>query len=413
MNVQFQAGSGAFSFLLDVTRLPSLGRLARCGAVGAVAALVCGCTRKPPPPPPGPPQVGVVTLQAQSVTRTTELPGRTSPTLSSDVRPQVNGLIKARLFVEGSNVRAGQVLYQIDPAPYQAALDQAKGTLANGQANLTTMRLQAQRYADLVKINAVSRQDNDNAQATYRQALATVQSDQAAVETAAINLGYTKVTAPISGRIGRSAVTPGALATADQTTALATIQSLDPIYVDVVQSADALLKLRQALTGGQLDRAGPASARVKLILSDGTPYPEEGVLKFSEVTVDQTTGSVTLRAQFPNPHGVLLPGMFVRAELNEGVYPNAILAPQQGVSHDPKGAASAFVVGPDGKAQPRTLKTAEAYGDKWLVTEGLKPGDRLIVEGLMKVQPGAAVKAVPVNLAQTSGAPAATPAAGG
>ena len=379
MNVQFQAGSGAFSFLLDVTRLPSLGRLARCGAVGAVAALVCGCTRKPPPPPPGPPQVGVVTLQAQSVTRTTELPGRTSPTLSSDVRPQVNGLIKARLFVEGSNVRAGQVLYQIDPAPYQAALDQAKGTLANGQANLTTMRLQAQRYADLVKINAVSRQDNDNAQATYRQALATVQSDQAAVETAAINLGYTKVTAPISGRIGRSAVTPGALATADQTTALATIQSLDPIYVDVVQSADALLKLRQALTGGQLDRAGPASARVKLILSDGTPYPEEGVLKFSEVTVDQTTGSVTLRAQFPNPHGVLLPGMFVRAELNEGVYPNAILAPQQGVSHDPKGAASAFVVGPDGKAQPRTLKTAEVLrrqvaGDRGAEAGG--PADR-------------------------------------
>ncbi len=396
-----------------MTQLPCLRRLAPFGALGAIAAVICGCTRKPPPPPQGPPQVGVVTLQAQSVTRTTELPGRTSPTLSSDVRPQVNGLIKARLFVEGSNVRAGQVLYQIDPAPYQAALDQAKGTLANAQANLTTMRLQAQRYADLVKINAVSRQDNDNAQATYKQALATVQSDQAAVETAAINLGYTRVIAPISGRIGRSAVTPGALATADQTTALATIQALDPIYVDVVQSADALLKLRQALTGGQLDRAGPSSARVKLVLSDGAPYPEEGVLKFSEVTVDQTTGSVTLRAQFPNPNGVLLPGMFVRAELNEGVYPNAILAPQQGVSHDPKGAASAFVVGPDGKAQPRTLKTAEAYGDKWLVTEGLKPGDRLIVEGLMKVQPGVAVKAVPANLSQTAGASAATPPAGG
>ena len=391
----------------------SLPRLARLGGASAAAALLCGCAKKPPPPPQGPPQVGVVTLQAQPVTRTTELPGRTSPTLSSDVRPQVNGLIKARLFVEGSNVRAGQVLYQIDPAPYQAALDQARGTLANAQANLTTMRLQADRYADLVKINAVSRQDNDNAQATYKQALATVQSDQAAVETAAINLGYTKVIAPISGRIGRSAVTPGALATADQTAALATIQALDPIYVDVVQSADALLKLRQALSGGQLDRAGPSSARVNLILSDGTPYPEEGVLKFSEVTVDQTTGSVTLRAEFPNPHGVLLPGMFVRAELNEGVYRNAILAPQQGVSHDPKGAASAFVVGPDGKAQARTLKTSEAYGDKWLVTEGLKPGDRLIVEGLMKVQPGVAVKAVPANLSQTSGASAATPPAGG
>ena len=375
-------------------------------------AAVAACAKKPPPPAPGPPEVGVVTLHGEPVTRTTELPGRTNPTLSSDVRPQVNGILKARLFVEGGDVGAGQVLYQIDPAPYQAALDQAKGALANGEANLTTTRLQAERYADLVKINAVSRQDNDNAQATYKQALATVQSDRASVEAAAINLGYTKVRAPISGRIGRSAVTPGALVTADQTAALATIQALDPIYVDVAQSADALLKLRQALSGGQLDRAGPSSARVKLVLSDGTPYPEEGVLKFSEVTVDQSTGSVTLRAVFPNPHAVLLPGMFVRAVLSEGVYPDAILAPQQGVTHDPKGAASAFVVDAGGKARPRTLKTAEAYGDKWLVTEGLRPGDRLIVQGLMKVHPGIAVKAVPADLA-TPPASAASPAAGG
>ena len=375
-------------------------------------AAVTACAKKPPPPAPGPPEVGVVTLHGEPVTRTTELPGRTNPTLSSDVRPQVNGILKARLFVEGGDVGAGQVLYQIDPAPYQAALDQAKGALANGEANLTTTRLQAERYADLVKINAVSRQDNDNAQATYKQALATVQSDRASVEAAAINLGYTKVRAPISGRIGRSAVTPGALVTADQTAALATIQALDPIYVDVAQSADALLKLRQALSGGQLDRAGPSSARVKLVLSDGTPYPEEGVLKFSEVTVDQSTGSVTLRAVFPNPHAVLLPGMFVRAVLSEGVYPDAILAPQQGVTHDPKGAASAFVVDAGGKARPRTLKTAEAYGDKWLVTEGLRPGDRLIVQGLMKVHPGIAVKAVAADLA-TPPASAASPAAGG
>lgn len=374
-----------------------LPKAVRLVAPCAVAMLSVACHKKPPPPPP-PPQVGVVTLQAQPVTRTTELPGRTAPTLSSDVRPQVNGIIKARLFVEGSDVTQGQVLYQIDPAPYQAALDQAKGTLANAQANLVTMRLQAERYADLVKINAVSRQDNDNAQATYRQALATVQSDQAAVEAAAINLGYTKVRAPISGRIGRSVVTPGALVTSDQTTALATIQSLRPIYVDVVQSADNLLKLRQALTGGQLDRAGPLSAKVKLMLSDGSAYPEEGVLKFSEVTVDQSTGSVTLRAIFPNPHDVLLPGMFVRAELNEGIYPDAILAPQQGVSHDPKGAATAMVVGQDGKVQSRTLTTAEAYGDKWLVTGGLKPGDRLIVDGLQAAQPGEKVKAVPADL---------------
>ena len=372
-----------------------------CAAVG-VLALASACAKKPAPPPQGPPQVGYVTIKAEPVTRTTELPGRTSPTLSSTVLPQVTGIIKARLFVEGGDVTAGQVLYQIDPAPYQATLDQAKGTLANAEANLTTTRLQAQRYADLVKINAVSKQDNDNSQATYRQALATVQSDQASVESAAINLGYTKVRAPISGRIGRSSVTPGALVTADQTTALSTIQALSPIYVDVTQSADDLLRLRQALSGGQLEHA-PSSARVKLVLSDGTPYPQEGELKFSEVTVDQSTGSVTLRALFPNPSKVLLPGMFVRAELNEGVYQNGILAPQQGVSHDPKGAATAFVVGPDGKAQPRTLTTAEAIGDKWLVTDGLHPGDKLIVEGLLKVQPGVKVNAVPAGSA--GGAP--------
>ena len=381
--------------------VPSRATVRLCAAVG-VLALAAACAKKPAPPPQGPPQVGYVTIKAEPVTRTTELPGRTSPTLSSDVRPQVNGIIKARLFVEGGDVTAGQVLYQIDPAPYQATLDQAKGTLANAEANLVTTRLQAQRYADLVKINAVSKQDNDNSQATYRQALATVQADQAAVESAAINLGYTKVRAPISGRIGRSSVTPGALVTADQTTALSTIQALSPIYVDVTQSADDLLRLRQALSGGQLEHA-PSSARVKLVLSDGTPYPQEGVLKFSEVTVDQSTGSVTLRAVFPNPGKVLLPGMFVRAELNEGVYQNGILAPQQGVSHDPKGAATAFVVGADGKAQPRTLTTAEAIGDKWLVTDGLHPGDKLIVEGLLKVQPGVKVRAVPAGSA--GGAP--------
>ena len=394
MNVQFQA---------EARRVRAWASWACAAALLAPGA----CAKKPAgPPPQGPPQVGVVTMKAEAVTRTAELPGRTSPTLSSDVRPQVNGIILKRLFVEGSQVQAGQVLYLIDPAPYRAALDQARGQLANGQANLTTTRLQAQRYAELVKINAVSRQDDDNAQATYRQALATVQADQAAVEAAAINLGYTKVRAPISGRIGRSAVTPGALVTSDQTTALSTIQALDPIYVDVAQSSDALLKLRQAMLGGQLDRPGPSSARVKLVLSDGAPYPQGGVLKFSEVTVDQSTGSVTLRAEFPNPNGVLLPGMFVREQLSEGVYPDAILAPQQGVSHDPRGNATAFVVSPQGKAEPRVLKTGEIYGDKWLVTDGLRPGDRLIVEGLMKVKPGAAVKAV----AATEQAPASASA---
>ena len=371
-------------------------KLALLGAAAA-SGLLAAC-HKPPPPQQGPPQVGVVTVEAGRVPRTGELPGRTSPLLSSDVRPQVNGILKARLFTEGGDVTAGQVLYQIDPAPYQAALDQAQGQLANAQAALTSARLQAERYAELVKIAAVSRQDNDNAQASYKQAQATVQADQAQVETAAINLGYTKVRAPISGRIGRSLVTPGALVAAQQTTALATIQAMDPIYVDVTQSADQLLALRKALSDGQLDRAGPSSARVKLLLADNSTYPHEGELRFSEVTVDPSTDSVTLRAVFPNPNGILLPGMFVREELSEGLYPNAILAPQQGVSHDPKGMATALVVGPDGKAQPRQLKTAGVAGDKWIVTDGLHPGDKLIVEGLLAVQPGMAVKAFPAKL---------------
>jgi membrane fusion protein (multidrug efflux system) len=334
--------------------------------------------------------VGIVTLQATAAPRIVELPGRTSPTLSSDVRPQVNGILKARLFNEGTDVKAGQVLYEIDPAPYQAALDQAKGQLASAEANLTSTQLQANRYAELVKANAVSRQDNDNAQATYKQALAAVEADKAAVESAEINLGYTKVRAPISGRIGRALVTPGALVTSGQTTALATIDALNPIFVDVTQSADALLALRKALNGGQIDR--PANAKVKLLLADGTAYPHEGTLKVSEVTVDQSTDSVTLRAVFPNPNDGLLPGMFVRAELDEGSYPNAILAPQQGVSHDPSGQATALVVGADGKVQARQLKTVGALGDKWIVMDGLKPGDQLIVEGLQSVQPGMEVK---------------------
>ncbi len=391
-------------------RLPrskNSGHTRTLGVVGLALALV-GC-HKPAPPPKGPPQVGVVTLEARAVPRLVRLPGRTSATLTSDVRPQVNGILKARLFTEGTDVKAGQVLYQIDPAPYQAALDQAKGQLASAEANAATARLQAERYADLVKINAVSRQDNDNAQASYKQAQAAVQSDQAAVESANINLGYTKVRAPISGRIGRSLVTPGALVTADQTTALATIQSLQPIYVDVTQSADALLALRKAMSGGQIDRS-PASAKVKLLLADGSYYPEEGSLKFSEVTVDQQTDSVTLRASFPNPRDVLLPGMFVRAELNEGVYPGAILAPQQGVSHDPSGAATGLVVGPDGKVQARKLKTVGALGDTWIVVDGLKPGDKIIVEGLQGLQPGMAVKTFPSHL--PAGPAGASPGAG-
>jgi membrane fusion protein (multidrug efflux system) len=355
----------------------------------------------------GPPTVGYVVVKAEPVTLTTELPGRTDPYLSSDVRPQVNGIIKARLFVEGGDVKRGQPLYQIDPAPYQASLDQAKAQLLNADANLATTKVKAERYGDLVKINAVAKQDFDDAEAAYKQAAANVAQYKAAVESAAINLGYTRVTAPISGRIGRSVVTPGALVTADQTTALATIQTLDPIYVDVTQSADQLLALKRAIDGGQLTGGGPTSTKVKLLLQDGTPYPIEGTLKFSEVTVDQTTGSVTLRAVFPNPNRLLLPGLYVNAVIVEGVQPNGILAPQTAVSRNEKGQATAFVVDAQNNAELRVLKAGQAIGDAWLVTEGLRPGDRLITDGLLNIRPGAPVKPVPANT------PTVTPAGAG
>jgi membrane fusion protein (multidrug efflux system) len=340
------------------------------------------------------PTVGYLVVKAEPVTLTTELPGRTTPYLTSDVRPQINGIIKARLFKEGGTVRAGQPLYEIDPAPYRAAYDQAKAQEASAEANLATTKAKADRYGELVKINGVARQDYDDANAAYRQAVAAVAQNKAAVEAARINLGYTRVTAPISGRIGRSAYTPGALVQSGQTNALATIQAMDPIYVDLTQSADELLALKRDMAGGSLQDAGPATARVKLMLQDGTPYEPEGALKFSEVTVDQSTGSVVLRAEFPNPNGVLLPGLFVRAVIVEGLQPTAILAPQRAVTHNERGQPTCFVVGPDGKAELRVLTTSRAVGTNWLVTDGLKPGDRLIVDGLINVQPGMAVKAV-------------------
>jgi membrane fusion protein (multidrug efflux system) len=350
------------------------------------------------------PSVGYVVVHAEPVTLTTELPGRTSPFLTSDVRPQINGIIKARLFTEGANVREGQPLYVIDPAPYRAVYDQALAQLASAEANLATAKVKAERYADLIKINGVARQDYDDAEAVYRQAVAAVAQNKAAGEAAKINLGYTRINAPISGRIGRSAYTPGALVQAGQTNALATIQSLDPIYVDVAQSADELLGLKRAMAGGSLQDAGSATARVRLLLQDGTPYDQEGTLKFSEVTVDPSTGSVVLRAEFPNPRGALLPGLFVRAVISQGVQPAAILAPQRAVSHNDRGQATAFVVGADGKAELKVLEIARAIGTNWLVTSGLKPGDRLIVDGLINVQPGGPVKAAPAG-------PAPAPAA--
>jgi membrane fusion protein (multidrug efflux system) len=325
---------------------------------------------------------------------TTTLPGRTSPFETSDVRPQVNGIIIGRPFVEGANVRTGQLLYQIDPAPYRATLDQARAQEANAEANLVTTKNKADRYADLVKINGVSRQDYDDAEAAYKQAVAIVEQDKAAVEAAAINLGYTRVTAPISGRSGRSVFTKGALVTSGQASALTTIQRLDPIYVDVTQSAAEQLELRRAMEAGRLKSGGPATARVRLTLEDGSSYPLEGRLQFAEVTVDQTTGTVALRAIFPNPQGLLLPGLYVRAVVAEGIDPAGILAPQTAVTRDEKGRPTALVVDPTNHVQARLLTSPRTVGDQWLVTSGLAAGDRLIVEGLQSAKPGMAVKVV-------------------
>jgi len=345
----------------------------------------------------GPAEVGVVTITPQAVPLQITLPGRTQPFEISEVRPQVGGLVKARLFTEGADVRAGQPLYQIDTAPFDAAYAQAKAALGVAQANVGSLRLKAERYADLVKINAVSQQDYDDAAAAYKQAAATVQQQQAAVDAARINLAYTRVTAPIAGRIGASAVTQGALVTAGQATALTTIQKLDPIYVDLTQSASDLLALRRALASGQLGRNGPAETPVKLQLEDGSAYPLAGELQFADITVDQNTGAVTLRAVFPNPDGVLLPGMYVRATVVEGVAQNGLLVPQAAVTRDDKGEPIALVVGADNKAEVRVLKTDRTIGDKWLVTDGLTAGDRVIVEGQLNIQPGDVVHAVPAG----------------
>ncbi|BDV41124.1 MexX family efflux pump subunit [Geotalea uraniireducens] len=375
--------------------------------VGGLALAGCGKqTTAGGSAPSGPPEVGVVAISPERVALTTELPGRTSPHIIAEVRPQVGGIIQKRLFVEGSDVKAGQVLYQIDPATYKAAYASAKAALARAEANLIPARLKEGRFHDLVKIKAVSQQDYDDANAALKQAEADVASAKAAVETARINLDYTKVTAPISGRIGRSAVTDGALVTASQPTALATIQQLAPIYVDVTQSTADLLKLKQNLASGILKKSAAGQAKVKLILEDGTPYPLAGVLKFSDVTVDQSTGSVTLRAVFPNPKDTLLPGMFVQAVVEEGVNEQAILVPQRGVTRDPQGGALVMVVGAGDKVEPRPIKVVRTVGDKWLVSDGLKTGDRVILEGLQKARPGTQVKAVPF-----SGEPTATSSA--
>ena len=362
--------------------------------------------------PQGPPQVGFVTVQQQPVTLTTELPGRTAPYETSDVRPQVNGLILARLFQEGDYVRQGQPLYRIDPAPYQAAVASARAALSRAQASIASTRNLARRYGELVKINAISRQEYENAVSGAQQAEADIAAQRAALQQAQIDLSRTTIRAPISGRIGRSVSTTGALVSAAQTEALTTIQRLDPIYVDIQQSSADLLKLRQQIMDGDLSR-GTGAARVRLKLEDGSTYPMEGTLKFTDVTVDPATGTQAIRAVFSNPRGLLLPGMYVRAELVEGTKANGILVPQRAVTRDPKGAATVLVIGADGKLAPRPLQTQRTVGDQWLVTGGLQPGDKVVIEGAQMLQPGTPVTGSPWKPQPEGQAPQGAAPAGG
>lgn len=394
----------------------SIERTIACTAPPAVLAallLLGGCDRSGEaggaPPAGSAPAVTVVTVQGETLPVVTELPGRTTPYLVAELRPQVTGIVKERLFTEGGNVKAGEVLYEIDPASYQAAVDSARASLARADANRVVAKLKADRYADLVQTQAVSQQLYDEAVAAEKQAEAEVHAARAALEQARIDLEYTRLKAPISGRIGRSSVTAGALVTANQQMALATVQQLDPIYVDLTQSSADLLRLQQALASGHLQRGADDTVPVTLQLEDGTEYRTPGRLAFSEVTVDPTTGSVTLRAVFPNPDGVLLPGMYVRARLAQGVQDDAIRVPHAAVTRTARGEAQVFVVTGAGVAEARIVKAGQSGGGAWTVTEGLKAGERVIVEGLQRVQPGAPVEATEAG-APVTAAPSAAAA---
>ena len=368
-----------------------------------LALLLAGCGAKQAPKRP-PPEVGYVVLTTQSAPLDIELAGRVTAYETSEVRPQVTGVIKARRFQEGAIVQAGQTLYEIDPSLYRAAADQAQANLAFAQANQEAAEAKAARFKPLAAIQAVAQQDYTDAAAAAKQAVASVAQNRAALETARINLAFTSVPAPITGRIGRSLVTTGALATVGQTDPLTTIQRLDPIFVDIQQSSADLVALRRSLSAGGVT---PSSAAVRLVLEDGSDYPMPGVLEFAEAMVDPNTGSVTLRARFPNPSGLLLPGMYVRGRLSQATVHDAILVPQQAVSRDPRGNATVMLVGPGSKAVTRTISANRTIGDKWLVTSGLQPGDKVIVEGLDRIKPGQTIRAVP------AGSPAQPPRAGG
>lgn len=395
---------------------PARSRLTAPWQVAAVLALLsaaCGRGQTgPAAAPTGPVEVGVYHVVAKPVTITNELPGRTSAFRVAEVRARVNGIVLKRLFTEGSDVKEGQKLYVIDPAPYQAALDSAKAQLARAEANLASARVQAERYTELVQSNAVSKQEYDDAIAKQKSSEADVAAGRAAVQSARINLGYTTVTSPVSGRIGRSSVTEGAYVQAGQATLLATVQQLDPVYVDLSQSSSELLALRRELESGRMKSAGQGKAKVTVLLEDGSEHPQPGTLQFSDATVDASTGAVALRAIVPNPKGTLLPGMFVRARLDEGINPQAILVPQIGVQRDQKGRATALVVDGQGKVALRILATNRTIGDSWLVEDGIQPGDQVIVEGIQKVRPGMPVRAVPAAVASAAPAAPGTPAPG-
>lgn len=362
----------------------------------SLLAALGACSRTEEASAPAAPEVGVITLATEAAELSTELAGRTAAYRIAEVRPQVEGIIQRRLFTEGAEVRAGQSLYQIDPAPYRAAVARAEAGVASSQAQQNAARLLAERSSTLVQGGVVSKQENDNAAAASRSAAAAVAAAEAQLQTAHIDLAYTQVRSPIAGRIGRSLVTEGALVTKGQEDALATVAQLDPIYVDVTQSSAELLRLQRDFAQGRLQRTGADRARVTLTLEDGSAYAHDGTLKFTEVTVDPGTGSVLLRAEFPNPDRLLLPGMFVRARLNQGGNSKALLLPQAAVGRNARGQATVLVVGADDKVAERVIEVDRVLGNRWLVSSGVEAGERVVAEGLQKARPGQAVKPMPV-----------------
>lgn len=368
--------------------------------------LLTGCGKKeaaaPGPgmgPAAGPTEVGVLTIVTAPVTLTQDLPGRVAPFRVAEVRARVNGIVLKRLFEEGSEVKEGQLLYEIDAAPYQAMLDSARAALARGEAIAAAAKSKEQRFKQLMSSRAVSQQDYNDALAAQLTSSADIQAAKAAIQSAQIDVDYTKITAPISGRIGLSQVTEGAYVQSGSATLLATIQQLDQVYVDVTQASSQILRLKQDFASGRLKADREGLAQVKLILDNGRPYPEPGKLQVSDVTVNPSSNSVTVRAVFPNPRGELLPGMFVRATFEEGNAPEAILVPQLAVTRNTKGEPTAMVIGPNGTVEIRVLQTSRTVGNQWLVTDGLKPGDQVIVSNLQRIRPGAQVKAAPATTA--------------